>query len=809
MLLHHLRIGWRNIRGQRLYSAIHIVGLSVGICACIVIYLIAQFEFSFDLFHPDAGRIYRVVATARTDEGEQLFWNSPFPTVANLEHRVTGFEAQAAFTAFGETIKVLSERGEEVAIYSGRQPDNEYAFSTILTGPDFFTLFPHQWLVGSPDVLRDSARIVLTESVARKYFGLGPLKDMLGHTLVYNDSLNVRLAGIVKDWRQPSDLNYTAFISANLDWGRLQPGPSQAFVRLSKDISASRVNAQFDDLLSRSMPTLDPGVSHLRVYVQSLRDMHYTTEFHPANTGDVFRKAYLPMLYALMGIALFILALAVINFINLSTAQSFQRMKEVGVRKVMGSSRRGLIFQFLVETLMLTTLAVVLSLSLVPVALRTLSGIVPPGVQFHFGNGGLWLFLAALTVLTALAAGFYPARLLSSYLPVLSLKGALDKKGTGGAGLRRVLIVFQFTLSLLFIIGSMVIHRQLQYMRSADKGFNSEDVVTVDYRGAKPGQMHVFADVLKFQQNGVRRVILQGNPPMGRDQDEVTFVYRGKNSFHRVAVRTEIGDENFLPFYGMRLVAGTNIYEGENVKPVLINETYARALGFAHPQDALQAQLYRLRDNMPYTVMGVVADYHQTSFHETIKPMVIITWLSAAKSVAVKLNVRGAAAKKVINEIESKWHQWFPMDQARISLLDDSIHQLYLQENNVTVLISTATGITVLISCMGLFGLALFSAGRRAKEIGIRKVMGATVTTIALLLSREFVLLVGVAIVIASPLAWWLATIWLRDFAYRTSMDGWVLVEAAIAAIVLAVLTVGFQAVKAARANPVKVLRGD
>ena len=807
MLFHHLRIGWRNIRSQRFYSVIHIVGLSVGVCACVVIYLIAQYEFSFDAFHPDARRIYRVVADARTDEGNTLFWNSPFPAVSSLEHRVAGFEATTAFTGFGESVKVLSANGEVLATYSGRQPDNDYAFSTILTGPDFFALFPHQWLVGSPDVLLDSLQIVLTERVARKYFGPGPLKDMLGRGLVYNDSLQVRVAGVVKDWQQPSDLNYTAFISSKLDWGRLEPGPSQAFVRLSKDITASRVNAQFDDLISRTMPTLDPGVSHLRVRLQSLRDMHYTTEFHPSNTGDPFRKAYLPLLYALMAIALFILALAIINFINLSTAQSFQRMKEVGIRKVMGSSRKGLVLQFLVETLVLTGIAVFVSLALVPLALRALGGIIPPDIPFHLMNRGLWLFLLALTVLTALTAGFYPARLLSSYLPVLSLKGALDKKGTGGAGLRRVLIVFQFTLSLLFIIGSMVIHRQLVYMRNADKGFNSEDVVTVDFRGARPGQMRVFADVLRFQQQGIRQVALEGNPPMGRDHEEVTFVLRSNNHFHRVKVRTEIGDENFLPFYGMRLVAGKNIYAGENVKAVLINETYARALGFAQPQDALQAQLYRLRDNMPYTVVGVVADYHQTSFHETIKPMIIWTWLSSAKGVAIKLDVHGAEAKRVMKGIGSKWHQWFPDDPATIGLLDDSIHQLYLQENNVTVLMSTATGITVLISCMGLFGLALFSAGRRAKEIGIRKVMGATVTTIALLLSREFVLLVGVAIVIASPLAWWLATVWLRDFAYRANMDGWVFVEAAIAAIVLAVLTVGFQAVKAARANPVKVLR--
>jgi hypothetical protein len=807
MLLHHLRIGWRNIRGQRLYSVIHIAGLSVGICACIVIYLIAQYEFSFDSFHPGSGRIYRVVAEARTDEGNILFWNSPFPAVSGIEHRVTGFEATTMFRGFGESIRAISENGETQKEYSGRQPDNDYAYSTILAGPDFFALFPHQWLLGSPSVLADTARIVLTESIARKYFGPGPLKDLLGRILIYNDSLTVRVAGIVKDWSQPSDLNYTAFISSKLDWGRLEPGPSQAFVRISKETNATRINAQFDELLGLLGPTLDPGVSHLRVHLQSIRDMHYTTEFHPTNTGDAFRKAYLPLLYALMGIALFILALAIINFINLSTAQSFQRMKEVGIRKVMGSSRRGLVLQFLVETLMLTAIAVVISLCLVPVALRAFSGIIPGRIPFRILNGGLWEFLLAITIFTALTAGFYPARLLSSYLPVLSLKGALDRKGTLGAGLRRVLIVFQFTLSLLFIVGSLVIHRQLQYMRNADKGFDSQDVITVDYRRAVPGQMRIFADVIKYQQHNVRQVILQGNPPMGRDQDEVMFVYRGKKGFHRVIVRTEIGDENFLPFYKMRLVAGGNIYEGENVKAVLINDTYARALGFDHPQEALQAQLYRLRDNMPYTVVGVVADYHQTSFHETIKPMIIVTWLSAAKSVAIRLDVRGVAAKQVVKEIESKWQQWFPRDRAQISLLDDSIRQLYLQENNVTVLMSTATGITLLISCMGLFGLALFSAGRRAKEVGIRKVMGATVTAIALLLSREFLLLVGVAIVIASPLAWWLATVWLRDFAYRTNIDGWVMFEAALAAILLAAFTVGFQAVRAARANPVKILR--
>jgi hypothetical protein len=819
-----VKVAWRNILRQRWYSLIHVLGLAIGICVCIVIYLIGRYELSFDNFHPDANRIYRIVGDVRDKDGNVIFLNSPFKEVAGIEHLIAGFEAKTAFHVFGSTISVPSSNGQVMKTYDNRQ-EGSYALSTILTGPVFFSLFPRVWLAGSPSVLDSPGRIVLAESVARKYLGSDRVEQMLDRKVIYDDSLTLMVAGIVRDWDQPSDLNYTSFISISTapetwlrehvpttDWSSLQPRRSQAFVRLEKGVDPARVNAELAGYLRRLTPAPVPfrGASHLRLYLQSLRDMHYTPDFHPADTGDHFTKAYLPLLYVLMWVALFVLALAVINFINLSTAQSFQRMKEVGVRKVMGSSRGALVGQFLVETLLLTLCAAAVSMLLVLPVLRLFGDSIPAGVRFRFWNGGNWLFLLGMTVFTTLIAGFYPARLMSSYLPVLSLKGSLDKSGTGGVGLRRALIIFQFSVSLLFIIGSLVIGRQVRYMGNADTGFISDGVVTVDYPEAEPGQMKFYAEVVG-KLPGVKEAIVQGNAPMGQEHSMATFVYRFEvdTAIRETTAEVEIGNDAFVPFYRMRLVAGGNMDPRENGMPVLINETYARMLGFNEPWRALGKFLYYRAGNLWYTVAGVVKDYHQSSFHETIRPLIIISWLGKAKSVAIRLGVKGDSAKRVLMELESEWKLLFPKAPYTASSLKDTIGRLYLEENRVALLMQSVTVIMILISCMGLFGLALFSAGRRAKEIGIRKVMGATVAGMSLLLSREFLALVVTAIVIASPLAWFLAVTWLRDFGYRAAMDGWVLVEAGGAAMVLAVATVGFQAFRVASVNPVDVLREE
>ena len=820
MLKHYLRIAWRNIRHHKLYTAINILGLSIGICACVVIWLVGRYDLSFDGFHPDADRIYRIVGDVRMKDGNTTFLNSPFPEVAGIEHAIPGFQRQVGFHTFGFTVTIPAYEGRPETDFAARQ-DDSYAGSVILTGPAFFDLFPHQWLAGSPRVLNAPNQVVLAESAARKYFGEGPPDQFIGRTIVYEDSLPVTVAGIIKDWDHLSDLAYTSFISISTapnswvktrfpttDWSSLQPHQSQAFVKLAKGVTPDQIDNQLSAWLRKTNPRFVPGSSNLRLYLQPLHAMHYSKDFHPGDTGDDFRRAYLPLLYALIGVAGFILALAVVNFINLSTAQSLQRMKEVGIRKVMGSSCRGLIAQFLTETLLLTTFAVLLSILLVRPALWLFAGYIPAGVRFHFADGGNWLFLLAITLFTTFFAGFYPARLLSSYLPVLSLKGAAAKAGTRGATLRKALIVFQFTISLLFIIGSLVIGRQVGYMRNADKGFNSDAILTINSWRAKPGQLQSLAMGIR-QLAGVKTVVMQGSAPMGYAHGGANFVYRGKE-LRDLRVMSQPADAGFIPLYQMRLLAGRNMATGDSAREGVINETYAHALGFDQPGDAVGRLLYR--DTIAYTVVGVVADFHQDNFHETIKPMIIWHFPGGERSLGIKLATqgkRGGEAKAIIAGIAAEWKRVFPRTPFSYSFLNESITELYEEETNTAFLMQAATTITILISCLGLFGLALFTARRREKEVGIRKVLGATTSHVALLLSRDFLVLVVLALIIAGPIAWYFADAWLRDFAYRTTMDAGVLVEAGVAAIGIALLTVGFQALRAARANPVEALRSE
>jgi len=821
MLKHYFLNAWRAIRHKKLYTAINILGLAIGLCACMVIFLIARYDLGFDGFHPDADRIYRIVGDIRFKGGETMFLNCPFPQASAMEHTIPGFEKQVGFHTFASTVTIPAEKGKPATDFDAHQ-EGLWATSVILTGPSFFDIFPHQWVTGSPAVLNSPYRVVLSESAARKYFGPVPAEQLIGKTVIYDDSLTVTVGGIVKDWDGLSDLAYTSFISISTapnswvkgrfptaDWASLQPHQSQAFVKLAKGVTPAQVNAALAAYVRRENPVPFPGASSPHFYLQPLHEMHYAATYHITDTGDDFRQAYLPLLYTLMAVAGFILLLAIINFINLSTAQALQRVKEVGIRKVMGSSRGGLTVQFVLETFIVTTMAVLLALLLTSPAMALFKGYIPAGVHFTF-NTGTALFMAGIIVFTTLAAGLYPARLLSSWLPVVSLRGSVDKLKTGGAGLRKALIVFQFTISLLFLVGSLVIGRQISYMHNTDKGFNTDAILTINAWRAKPENMRLLAQGIG-NIAGVRQVVLQGNAPMGWAHAGTSFDYKADN---KQAVSTPVmmqfGGPALIPFYGMKLLAGRNLRDNDSARGLVINETYAKTLGFSDPSQAVGKLLYR--DTLPCTIEGVVADFYQSSFHEAIKPLVIRNFPRAESSLGIKLamqNKSSGEAKTTIAGIEKVWKDVFPKTPFTFSFLNESITQLYAQEANTAFLVEAAMVITVAISCLGLFSLALFTVRRREQEIGIRKILGATITNISLLLTRDFVLLVLLALLIASPIAWYFADAWLGDFVYRAEMNVWVLVEAGAAAIVVALFTVGFLALRAARQNPVAILKRE
>ena len=821
MLKNYFKIAWRNIVRQKAYTAINVLGLALGICACVVIYLITNYELSFDRFHPDSDRIYRIVGEVQRSGSEKQFLNSPFADVAGFQNQIPGFEAKTGVYSYGAGVSIQNGK-ETFKKFSGRI-EGTYVTSSVITWPEYFDVFKYQWLEGSAQVLNEPFKVVLSDKRAHQYFGDILLSSMIGKTVIYDDSLRVSVAGIVKDWTGNTDFGYTDFISISTatnsflknqisteEWSSLNPHRSMAFVKLSKGVADTQINSRFTSFIDKNVKP-DPG-SKLAMYLQPLTDIHFTNDFHRDDDGDNFRKPYLPELYALMGVALFILIIAIINFINLSTAQSIQRAKEIGIRKVMGGNKKNIMLQFLTETFVLTLSAVILSVLLVQPALSLFSDYIPAGIAFHPFSSSTLLFLLLIALLTSLLAGFYPAKVLAAYLPVLSLKGVTVQKGTGKLNLRRALIVFQFAISLVFIIGVIVIGKQINFMRKADKGFNTEAVITMNNWNDHEGKLKILANALK-QIPGVDKVLLQGNAPMGFAQNIDNYKYKGKEEIP-MQVSAQIGNEDFIPFYKMKIIAGRNMLHSDSLNELVVNATLAKTIGFKDPRDAIGKVLYQQAYPVEkaYPIVGVVADFHTGSFHETIKPTVIENVPDRKFSMAIKLaSTEGdiTNVKEALSEIENQWKRIFPETSFEYSFLNESLAQLYDQEKKTEWLMNAAMGITIFISCMGLFGLGMFTAQRRTKEIGIRKVLGASVVNITSMLSRDFLQLIVIAILIASPVAYYFSNQWLQDFAYRTNISWWVFAVAGVAAIFIALITISFQSIKAAVANPVESLRTE
>ena len=820
MLKNYFIIAWRNISRHKIYTVINVLGLALGICSCIVIFLVTSFEFSFDKFHPDRDRIYRIVGEMQNPAGEKMFLNTIIPEVAGFQNQIPGFEEKVAFHSYGGSISIPN--GSKPAEKFDNHIPGSYSTTAIITWPEYFNIFKHQWLSGNSQVLSEPFKVVLTESRARKYFGNIPLIKMIGKRVIYDDSLQVSVGAIVKDWMGNTDFKYTDFISITTathsflkdriptdDWASLHLHNGMTLVKLDKGTTATEINNRFEDFIKSHVKNFDPGVK-LSMRLQPLSEIHFTSEFRRGDDGDDFRKAYKPTLYALMGVALFIMIIAVANFINLSTAQSIQRAKEVGVRKVLGGNRKTIMLQFLIESFVITLFSVIVSILLVIPVLSLFKDYIPDGVIFQLFKPANILFLFCISIITSLLAGFYPAIVLASYLPVISLKGSALSKDGEKLNLRKTLIVFQFSISLVFIIAATVISKQMKYMNNADKGFNPSAIITINRWNDRQGKLKLLAENMR-QVHGVDKVLWQGNAPMGFAQRSGSYTFKGKQDVI-LQPTMEIGDETYIPFYQMKIIAGRNMVHSDSLNELVVNETMTRAMGFQHPLDAVGKMLYGTGPVKAVPIVGVVADFHQGSFHDAIQPAVILNLSSFKQSIAIRLSgseKNVSEVRFVLSHLESEWKKIFPDTPFEYSFLNESITWLYGQEEKTAWLINASTLITIFISCMGLFGLGMFSARRRTKEIGIRKVLGASVADITIMLSRDFVMLIILSIVIAAPVSWYFMNQWLQDYTYRTNLSWWVFFVAGISALLIGLITVSYQSIKAAVANPIKSLRTE
>ncbi|HXB35942.1 MAG TPA: ABC transporter permease, partial [Puia sp.] len=668
MLKNYWQIAWRFLLRNKVFTSIHILGLALGICGCLVLFLITHYELSFDRHWADGDRIYRIVGNVHRQDGQEEFLNSPVKGVAGFETQIPGFEAKAVVFNMDGNIAVPQAEGPE------KRMDNRvgdmYQRAAIITSAGYFDIFQYQWLAGNAASMDEPYHVVLTASRGRLYFGNIPPAEMLGKTVVYDDSVPVHVSGIIGDPAGNTDVGYTDFISIttathsywkrdipSTDWTTLSEHQSEAFVKLGKGVKPEQVDARFAEYIRQHMNLHRAGVS-VKFYLQPLGELHYTPDFHRGDDGDLWRKVYPPTVYALIGVAIFILLIAAINFVNLSTAQSMSRAKEVGVRKVMGSRKRNIRLQFLVETLLVTLLATVLAVLLVNPVLALFHEYVPTGVVFVLTNPGTLIFLGTVVLLTTLIAGYYPAWVMSRYAAVESLKGIVSGSSRGSLRLRRALIVFQFTISLLFIIGAIVIGKQIGFMRKADKGFVTDRVLTLSDWGVKPQQLETYAKSIRHLP-GVANVIMEGTAPMGFAQNGEGYAATHLPDASRL-VSVHYGNEEYIPFYGMKLVAGRNIYPSDSLRELVVNETLAKQMmGCRTPQEAIGRVLYGgpPGDNgKGRPVVGVVADFHVSSFHEAIPPAVIENTKNRLQSVAIKVaSADPTAVKAVLAGMEKEW----------------------------------------------------------------------------------------------------------------------------------------------------------
>ncbi len=804
-----LRSFWRN----KTFSLINILGLAIGISASLIIFLLVYYDFTFDKFEKDGSRIYRVVEDFAF-EGKPPGHNSDVcvPMGPAIEKELTGIEAVVPFHLADETRVTIPNAGQPRVFK--KQTDLVFADAR------YFDLIHYDWLAGSPTTaIQQPYQVVLTEKKAAVYFPGLAYSDIVGKTLFLDDTIQVAVTGIVKAITANTDFDFNVFISrSSLETSRLSPGywnewsttssADQLFVRLAPGASSTRLSAQMTQLFTAHTPPNPDKRSSIAFNLQPLSDLHFDTTYNGFDNG---RTAHKPTLYGLLAVAAFLLVLACINFINLTTAQASQRAKEIGIRKTMGSNRGQLSLQFLSETFLLTLIATLLSIALTPFLLKVFADFIPADFHLSFRQPIVYGFLLALILTVSLLAGLYPSLVLSSFKPVLVLKNqAFAGSGkTRSAWLRKSLTVSQFVIAQVFIIATLLVSQQIDYELNADMGFKKEAILYFRTNYRQPtAKKAVLMNKLRTIP-GIAMVSIATDPPSANSTWTSTMRYHNGKEEIKENVQVKLADSNYFRLYGLRLLAGTPASQSDTTNALVINETYAHILGF---RDLQQAIGRTIEWSGHRTITGVAADFHQKSLHVVIQPLAIANGTDRARSFSIALRPESADGKAwpaTIAAMEKAFKEVYPDDDCEYHFLDESIAKYYTAEQSMVRLLAWSTGLIIFISCLGLLGLVIYITNQRTKEIGIRKVIGATVANLVFLLSRDFLKPIALAILIAAPIAWWGGNKWLQNFAYRTTLSGWVFFVGCGALFLIALIILCLRTFRAAVANPIESLRTE
>jgi len=823
MLRNHLIVALRNFWRNKIFSAINVLGLSIGISASLVIFLIVFYEMSYDRFVKNGDRTYRVVMDIKFggDEGHSAALPAPLGSV--IKNEITGIEkAIPTLTFQGDgTVKVSVVKDDPSKPVIYKKQDN-----IIFTSPEYLQMLSYKWLAGSPKfAMLQPFSTVLTESKAKQYFPGIAFSSVVGRQITYDDDVTTTVTGVVNDLHENSTFYADEFISlATIAKTHLQDNfmmnvwndwmaYSSLYIQLSKGASVAGTELQLKKLLNKYNKDANKDAANGMTFkLQPLSDVHFNDNYQGFHT----RIAHRSTMYGLLAIAVFLLLLGCINFINLTTAQASQRAKEIGIRKTMGSSKRQLIWQFLSETFLITLIATVLSIAIAPILLNMFADFIPPGLNASvLYSPGVALFLVALVMLVSFLSGLYPSLVLSGYKPVQVLKNqAYTGSGqTRSVWIRKTLTVSQFVIAQFFVIAAIMVSKQINYSLTADMGFRKDAVLNFNTPRSRNDTMAKAKTAnLMSKLAAMPGIQLASQGFLSPATEGAAFgniLYTDGKKEIKENVQVRWGDENYLKVYQIKLVAGRNVRPVDSIKECLINESYARDMGFQNPADALNREII-WGGKIKYTIAGVMHDFHEHSTHGLIDPVVFKYGKGDFIHIALQpQSVAGTNWHNTIADIEGAYRSIYPEDDFSYTFFDDTIARFYKEEQNTGRLLAWSTGLTVLISCLGLFGLVIYTTTTRTKEIGIRKILGASVSGIVTILSKDFVVLVFIAFAIAAPAAYWASHKWLEGFAYKTSISWWVFVVSGVAMVMLAILTLSIQTIKAAMANPTKSLRTE
>jgi putative ABC transport system permease protein len=814
MFKNYFKIARRNLMRNKGYAAINITGLAVGIAVCMMIFIIIQFQISFDSFHAKKDRIYRVLTEYHHAESADISYGKdvPLPIPVGLKTSFPQIEQVAPiFASHDDQLLIPDNNGTPVKIFKEQR-------GVFFTEPSFFKMFDFPLLAGSYASLKDPNNVLLTKEIAEKYFG--DWKTAIGKTIklqvggnIFSHGTDVlKVSGILATIPANTDFQLKLVVSfgtssasdmlKSTDWEDRTASDFGCYILLPPNISVDNFNQQLR-AYSRKMESPEDKDSHI---IQPISAVHYDTQVSNYSNKTISHQ----LLNVLWLIAAFILLIACVNFINLSTAQAVNRAKEIGVRKVLGSSKSQLQIQFIVETFLIVTSAVMLAAVIAIFALSPVNQLLELSLSFNIlSNPAIILFLLAVTIVVTALAGFYPSIVLSSFNPVNALKSKLTVSTANGISLRRGLVVFQFIIAQALIIGTLIIAKQMNYFMDQPLGFDKDAIINVPFRVDSLRISRL--DYLKKQLlsvNGVQAVSVSSNTP-AEDGNDLWSTFKFDHTIKEAGFKaiTKFADNEYVPAYKLQLVAGRNLQPSNYTREFLVNESLVKSLGLKKPEDILNKEISMWGDKIKCPVVGVLKDFNDRSFRQDLAPLLITTNVTMYSQAGIKLATTNISS--TMPSVKKIFEQTFPDFVYEYKFLDDKIGNFYKQENQLAALYKIFAAIAIFLSCLGLYGLASFMAVQRIKEVGIRKVLGATAGNIVYLFSKEFIILIAIAFAIATPIAWYYMHQWLQDYVYRINISWWLFAAGGLAATIIALATIGFQAIKAAMANPVKSLRSE